>query len=361
MKRTDWIFPALFLGLVAAGFGLVPLPRGREGADSFDADGGGKKAFYDFASRLLPDVRRSSRGLVPDDPDADVVVLLGPARYPDRSQWQTLHDWVSRGNAVLFAARWQDPAVDLAPFGIEVVPTIEEDSEEKSQVETELLAGDVDWRSLGEVRFADEDAWVVVSLEGSPQVVWQAVGEGAIVVAASDFVFTNLSLTKEENGLLGFRILETTSPTGTVHFDEGLNEAGAPRVVGVLFEPPFRLVVVQLLVIALGFVWMAGRRFGPIEVEGRAVRRSLVEHAEALGILHYRARTGSRLVGSYLEHFRKDLGLSHGKAGGLESDSETVARVVRAVKSPNLERDRVAAMIISLANVRRDRAGTKGA
>jgi hypothetical protein len=364
MKRAEWAFPALLVVLVVAASGVVPLPRGRRAADSFGADGGGKKAFFDLASRLLPDVHRSSQRLVPEDPDADVIVLLGPARYPDRAQWQSLHQWVSDGNALLFAARWQDPAVDLGPFDVSLVPRLGEDGEDaesRGKTETDHISGEVDWRTLGEVRFENEDAWVQLSVDGSPQVVWLPVGSGAIVVAASDYVFTNRSLTKENNGLLAFRILETTAPDGTIYFDEALNEAGAPRVVGLLFEPPFRAVVVQLLAVTLLFAWMTSRRFGPIRYRGRVERRSLVEHAEALGVLHYRARTGARLVASYLEHFRRELGLRHGRAGSMEADTEEVARFVRAAKSPSLERERVAAMITSLARLRQDRAGAKGA
>ena len=125
MKRRfsgEWLFPVLFLGILLVGYGLIPLPESREKTDSFAVSRGGKKIFFDLASRLLPDVRRSSGALIPRDAEADVLVLLGPARYPDRSQWETLHGWISEGRALIFAAKWEDPAVNLEPFGIEVVP-----------------------------------------------------------------------------------------------------------------------------------------------------------------------------------------------------------------------------------------------
>ncbi|MGH9335824.1 MAG: DUF4350 domain-containing protein, partial [Vicinamibacteria bacterium] len=207
MKRGEWLFPALFLSLLFAGYGLIPLPRAREKADSFSVDRGGKKVFFDLATKLLPEVKRSSRSLVPADPAADVLVLLGPARYPDRAQWQTLHDWVSDGKALVFAAKWQDPAIELEPFEIEIVPTLEPDDvteevgaevepeeEQREEVETDLVAGAVEWRSFGQIRYTDPQATVVLSTGGLPQVIWQRVGDGLVVVAASDFVFSNLSV-----------------------------------------------------------------------------------------------------------------------------------------------------------------------
>jgi hypothetical protein len=386
MKRGEWLFPVLFLGLLLVGYGLIPLPQNREKTDTFGADRSGKKVFFDLAARVLPDVRRSAGSLVPEDPDADILVMLGPARYPDRAQWQTLHDWVSEGRALIFAAKWQDPAVELEPFGIEVVPSFSEPSEGSENEETEessteessteestpdeeapgfesvLVERPVEWRSEGHIRFTDPKASVVVSTGGWPQVVWQPVGEGIVVVAASDFIFSNLSVIEPDNAVLAFRILEQGSPAGPIYFDELLNQAGAPAVVGVLFEGPFRLPTLQLLVVTLLFGWMASRRFGPLRRKGRAERRSLVEHAEALGGLHYKVQTGAGLLDSYLEYFGRELGLAYrtGPKGRVLEDAmgrgkdekEIISRAVRASKSPNLDRARVASVLRSLAALR---------
>lgn len=381
MRHAQWLFPLVIIGLLFVGYGVVPLPRESEKSDSFSVDRGGKRAFYDLTSRLISPVNRNQGSLIPSDPDADTLVLLGPSRYPDRAQWQTLRNWVSQGRALVFAAKWGDPAVRLESFGIEVVPTMETPREENSKnakkeesvsasnsnpmtatgIETELADGDLDWRSSGEVRFSDPEASVQLAWNGSPQVVWQPVGKGVVVVLASDFVFSNLSLTEPDNGVLAFRILELASPAGPVYFDEAMNRRGAPRVVGVLLEPPFLLPTVQLLIVTILFAWMASRRFGPIESRGRPERRSLVEHAEALGVLHFRVGTGSPLVASYLEYFRRELGLQYRPADGVPAvqsraekagGSDILVRAVRAAKSPNLDRGRVSAILASLAELR---------
>ena len=370
MKRGEWLFPALFLGLVFVGYGLVPLPHSREKTDSFGSDRSGKKVFFDVTSKLLPDVKRSTGSLVPQDPDADVLVLLGPARYPDRAQWQTLHDWVSQGGALVFAAKWQDPAVKLEPFGIEIVPASSseggdedaDDAEAPPEFQSDLVETPVEWRSEGLIRFTDPGGVIAVSAGGWPQVVWQPVGDGIVIVAASDFLFSNLSMIEPQNAVLAFRILEQASPSGPVYFDEGLNQAGAPRVVGVLFEGPLRLPTLQLLLVTVLFGWMVSRRFGPLRRRGRTERRSLVEHAEALGNLHFKVQTGASLLGSYLEYFGRDLGLRYrtgSKGRQLEDvrargkdERETIARAIRAAKSRNLDPARVASVIRSLAALR---------
>ena len=378
MRQNDWLWVGALLMLVAVGYGLIPAPEARNPIDSFSEDSAGKKAFYLLAQELLDRVERSSGSLIPADDGADVLVMLGPARYPDRAQWQTLHDWVAGGRALVFAARRQDPAIALEPFDIRVVPATAAPAsalleEEAPGIVTDLvteLEAEVDWISAGEVQSEAADVSVTLSVDGSPQVMWRPIGDGVVVVVASDYIFTNRSLATEGHGLLAFRILESVSPQGSVYFDEEMNEAGAPRVVGILFESPFRVVTIQLLAITLLFSWMAGRRFGPLLRAASSARRSLVEHAEALGSLHFKVGSGSRLIVPYLEFFRNDFGLRlSGRerhleldtsalrpSGSSDDDAKSAAAVdqaVRAARSPGLERGRVAHILRSLAEVRR--------
>ena len=376
MRQNDWLWVGALLMLVAVGYGLIPAPEARTPIDSFSEDSAGKKAFFLLAQELLDRVERSSGSLIPADEGADVLMMLGPARYPDRAQWQTLYDWVARGHALVFAARQQDPAIALEPFDIRVVPATAAPAalleDEASGLETDFVTdfvtdfieGQVDWVSAGEVQSEASDVSVELSVDGSPQVMWRPIGDGVVVVVASDYIFTNRSLATEGHGLLAFRILESASPQGSVYFDEEMNEAGAPRVVGILFESPFRVVTIQLLVITLLFGWMVGRRFGPLRRAASSARRSLVEHAEALGSLHFKVGSGSKLIVPYLEFFRQDFGLRlSGRERHLEldksamhDDAKSAAAVdlaVRAARSPSLERGRVAHILRSLAEVRR--------
>ncbi len=161
MKRSmvDALWAAAFVALVLLGYGLIPTPGVRAPFDSFSEGAAGKKAFFLVATELLADVRRSSDSLIPDDENTDTLVMLGPARYPDRAQWQTLYDWVSQGRALVFAARWQDPAVELEPFGIEVVPrTTPPDNDDAMNIDTELVDGAFEWRSQAEVRTTPKEA-----------------------------------------------------------------------------------------------------------------------------------------------------------------------------------------------------------
>ena len=91
----------------------------------------------------------------------------------------------------MFAARQQDPAVALEPFDIRVVPATAAPAsapleDEASGFETDFIEGEVDWVSAGEVQSEASDVSVELSVDGSPQVMWRPIGDGVVVVVASD-------------------------------------------------------------------------------------------------------------------------------------------------------------------------------
>jgi hypothetical protein len=131
------------------------------------------------------------------------------------------------------------------------------------------------------------------------------------VVAASDQIFSNrvLASREDDSALLAYRIVEAAGPGRPVWFEEYLNTVGTSKVVGILLDPEFRHLTLQLGLLLLLFAWWGFRRFGPVQGAPKAERRSIVEHAVALGNLHFKAGTGGRLVGAYLDYFERETGL----------------------------------------------------
>jgi len=328
--RADAVFAGLLFLLLLSGFFWLP-GGGQAVSDSFSVSVSGKKAFFSLAERLLADARRNTEKLQPPE-NAATFCLLGPARYPDAREWQLLHDWVQAGGTLVFAARAEDPAADLGPFGLKVVFQMRgKENESKHQatkegekslpaleVDPELAEGKFDWASQGWIQGEREEAWVPVRSAGLPQVVYQEMGEGEIVVVASDAIFTNGALLTPEAGLLAFRILDYADTGGPLYFDESLNASGPPKVFGLLFDPPLRPITLQALMAVLLFGWWGIHRFGPPVSLSHALRRDVTEHAVALGNLHFKVGTGGRLVASYLEHFRHELRLNYLAAAGQD-------------------------------------------
>ena len=101
-------------------------------------------------------------------------------------------------------------------------------------------------------------------------------------------------------------------------------------------------------------------------------RRSLTEHAVALGNLHFKVGSGSRIVASYLEYFRNELRLHYRKADEAKALAERagvppkqVAQLMehakRAKRNPTLEPAKAAWLVRSLAALKKKTERLKGA
>jgi hypothetical protein len=331
--------------------------------DTYSADVGGRNAFFQLAEHRAPYVERNLEPLyrAVDRIDTEsVLCLLGPARYPTEREWLGLIDWVDEGGHLLFAARWDDSEVEIPFMNVEVklngnvaastsksaekaaepgatntdepkqpdaeqpvaegpssTPTAEVSEPNKepgeSGIETTLAdPGRLQWKSRGVVVLEDHsDAEVLLRNANGPQVVRVPYGDGAIIVCASDQVFSNSSLfdRKHQNGLLASRLLESAGARRPVVFDESLNASGTPQVVGLLLDPHLRPLTIQTLVLLVVFGWRGGRRFGSLLPKGAAPRHNLTDHTDALGNLYFKTRNGIGALQAYLEQLKRKLRL----------------------------------------------------
>jgi hypothetical protein len=375
--RTEWNWTLAALTLVLLGFWWF-IGGSQRTDDTYSASPRGKKAFFLLTGELQEDVERNTDLLVPHLDRYGTICLLGPARYPTSQEWRILHEWVRSGGRFVFAARFDEPDVDLSPFPISVsertpASGLPIDSDEalpigERRLDTNLAPGDFDWESDATIE-ATRPITDLASIHSDVQVARLRVGRGTIVVVASDRIFTNAALASaaHDNGRLAYRIFTSSSPVAPVAFDESLNSSGTPKVFAVLFDTESRRVTLQVLLCALLFAWWGSRRFGPSASVDRVRRRSVVEHAVALGNLHYKSGSGSRLVAAYLERLRVDLApgehaASIARRAGLDpfAVESTLARAQAAAEEESTHPAVASAIVRALAEIRRELHQSKG-
>ena len=351
-RRIELLWLVLTLLLLLLSTWWLP-GSGNLNTDSYSVSFSGRKVLFQTVSRLDGNVFRSHDQLVPRSEFADRQLILGPARYPTSEEWDQLYAAVLDGSTVIFAAAANDAHLDTGPFRARItsdfgmIASNVEDSDDEenddpddastssdddestdaeetedadkpepidffsfrgSPAETELVEGIVNWKSNGEIE-TDTDDWdVLLTVDGKPQIVRREFGLGTFVLVASDEIFSNGALLEPDRAVLAYRILEAGGDTfDATWFDETLNDSGAPKVLGIIFAAEFRPITLQLLLILVLFGWMGCRRFGPVEQTLRTRRRSIVEHAEAVGILYHGASAGSHAVKSLREFLRQEL------------------------------------------------------
>ncbi|MBN2489876.1 MAG: DUF4350 domain-containing protein [Planctomycetes bacterium] len=373
-RRGDWVWAGGIVVLLVLMVWWIPGDRA-PWRDSYSLEPSGKSGFFRLLAATGRPPRRSLAPLVEALRGLDTgatLCLLGPARYPGREEWAALHDWVCRGGRLVFAARADDPAVELEGYDVKVEPDSglralcrparPKDGEAvgpdvRSRVETGLVKGKVQWDRSGAIHCDEDFAETLVAVDGSPQVIRFEVGAGGLVVAASDRIFSNRVLAgrKDDSALLAYRIVEAAGPGRPVWFEEYLNTVGSAKVAGILLDPEFRHLTLQLALILLLLLWWGFHRFGAAAAPREDRRRSIVEHAVALGNLHFKAGTGARLVGAYLDYFERETGLRASlrrpqDAGRDERIQRAAARLVRGTGA---DPERVSALLLAADRARR--------
>lgn len=348
-------------------------------ADSYSADEPGKLAFYQIVRSYFPNTQRSSKQLVPRGAGyRDTIVVLGPARQPTNDEWNELYDFVSYGGSVLYAGLRESEGFDASPFRT----SLESDWTREREIDIALdfdesyqpiesartsFGGRIPWESMGEIKTRSTYGRDILATSGRRiQAVRQQVGNGYIVFVASDYVFRNQSLLHPDRDDTAFKFLECTYPDddGTVYLDESLNSSGTPRVLGILFAPLFRHLSLQMLIVTVLFGWWGSRRFGPAIIKKVNSRRAIVEHAQALGNMHFKVGAAQHALKSYFEYFRNVAGIQGGRidkiAGVLAARSgfdkahveDLLDQTQRAIQDPQIGSSTAAPLIMRLAELR---------
>lgn len=373
LYRSDLLWLGAIVAAIAAHW-LLPNFQSDVPTNSFRTGPRGKKAFYLIADRLeylisrnfqpLPRLLRSYEGI-----ESEVVlVILGPARTPTPAEWQGLATFVEAGGALLFAAPIDDPLFDAEPFNVaskELKKPLDSDGATPIQLELGNLKGSFSWQSRAELLAPEATHTVVV--DGSVQTVTQTVGSGIAIFVATDRPFDNRALTWPDNAVLAFRLLEASGYRSEAIFDESLNASGTPKVVAILLDQPLRPLTLHLFVILAAFGWWSSRRFGPLLPPSVGARSDIVAHADAVGMLQYKARDGRTALRYYLHQLRTELRLRKLSGTREERILDPIARRLNrptseirnafkqaavALKSDKLDRATAAKQIRRLAKIR---------
>lgn len=318
--RLWWLWPVAVL--VVLGLQLW-FPEAGSGVrhDTYSVSAEGQRAFHDLVlgeagwttRNQQPLPRVLSQGLV-----EPTLCLLGPHRWPTEREWDAILNWVAEGNRLVFSFRGFEERT-IPRLEIRYTPrTGFLPPDDSLPPETGLVASkNVAWWTDG--RLLAPGSRVLVSYNDTPQVVTGEWGAGTYVVSASSLIFSNQLLTYGDNPVLALKLLEHDWSLDGVTFDESLNATATPKVVGLLFDRELRPLTMQLILLTLLYAWWNGQRFGPWESARSGGRHDIVDHTDALGVMHWRARNGAGVLRAVWRLFQREQGLHQPRTGRLET------------------------------------------
>ncbi len=274
--------------------------------DTFSTTAEGKRAFYKLVTEFAEYTDRNQQPLtqvLSDGLYSETLCILGPQRWPTDAEWNSILDWVESGGQLVFACRG-DTERSIPRLDIRYLPRSSTD--DSLPPETELVPQEsTAWWTDGRLLAPQGDE--VLSYDGTPQVVVQALGRGRVVISASPLIFSNQLLTYGDNPALAFRLLELAGDVWGVTFDESLNKTGTPKTVALLFDEELRPITLQLMLVLVLYGWWNSQRFGPLLPQAASPRHNIVEHADALGVAYWRQQSGEVVLQHYLAALRGSL------------------------------------------------------
>lgn len=383
---TRWLGLLVFVLIVPW---VLPDLHSEISTDSYQSGPRGKKAIYRIIQRLGAfEVSRNLDRLdillasLAGSENETVILFLGPARTPTAREWERLHNFVAGGGGLVYAVTGDAKEFRAPAFGVqatELDEPIRLAANADAALETNLgdLPGTFSWRS--EWEWIDSAGTPVLMIdrgddpdETADQQSVQALlverGRGAALFVASAAPFQNYTLTWPDNTRLVVRLIERLGHRRRIVFDERLNSSGIPKVVATLLDPPLRALSLHLLAGVCVFGWWSSRRFGPLLAPKIPVRSNVVEHADAVGLLHYRSRNSAAVVRLYLQHLRVSLQLrklngarerrilepiARRRGHSLEDVQRLLREAIAASKQENLDRAAAGRLIRRLAKLRR--------
>lgn len=293
----------------------------------------GTLALYRVLDQVEVTVHRSRRRMPEGEPGRTTRVLLSPSRPVIASDTAGLLDWVAAGGRLVYAQA--DPRQSMAQpdttlsqaLGLTRSPGQASGGTARIAPDTGLFhrRATVLWQPewvLREAAGGDERRgdWQVLLQEGEDPVVLRApFGDGEVVVLSESSPLSNDLLRNRGLALLATRLLVAEGADGElreVEFDEfhhGFRTADDSPSLGALlasslFETwPGRAVLVLVLAF---FVHVAGAgvRHGPPLPAPPPARRSMTEHADALGHLFESARARDQALALLAGGARREAG-----------------------------------------------------
>ncbi|MBM83206.1 MAG: hypothetical protein CMJ78_21810 [Planctomycetaceae bacterium] len=345
-------------------------------SNSYSATDAGKRVFYELLrERMQHQKITRNRGSLPSLVNElganDALCLLGPIRYPTVREMEEIMLWVSIGGRLIIAGGVDDHReLEIPEVAIELIPNRTEHRMWREfnprivSIQSPIMeSSDINWSTNYTINAAS--AQNLVMQDGKSQAVSTNYGRGKIVVVASDYIFSNRAMLHGDNSVLAFRLLEATEATGQIVVAESLNSSGTPKAVGLLIEPFFRPIAVQLLILILLFAWYESRRFGPFLPVLDAARQNIVRHTDTLGSLYFRANDGAVPLQNYLAQFKTELRIQHKRSMqrvldpiavrmrvGIGKLMRVITHAEKEAARPQLDRRSAARVIRRLALIR---------
>lgn len=242
--------------------------------------------------------------------------------FPEvEGEW--LKRWVKKGNTVVI---WSGPKTPLSQeLGFDAAQSADGVRKVKMAPTTEGWLKEV--HSLyfphgHQVEGSPDRVWM--DEQGSPRVGKRSMGRGAIYYIPEPDVITNQAIDRADNLALALHMASFTAGEGKVWFDESVHQSvestapaapsqpGTPSTVEELLTPLMRLLLAQLLLGGILWLYLQGKRFGAPRLEPIQEKATGDEYIRGMASLYQWAGLKQESLAIQLEGLLRETNLRMG-------------------------------------------------
>ncbi|MEH7307058.1 DUF4350 domain-containing protein [Neobacillus drentensis] len=283
-KLRAWVGLTILLSLfsVFSYLGSSPRPQSYPDYVTESPAPTGVKAFYTYVNKEKEGkIWRHSPDLLSDTSDHELLIMVEPSITIEKEEMQAYIHYMKAGNTILL--------LQSNPQGMFDIKTSGTDGKESFKVYTENRTSyRAQIQSNIRLRPKNGDR-ILLSDKAGPIAVEQSFGKGHLLVAIAPEWMTNGSLL-EKNHLPLLLYLLNQEKTNTILFDEYIHDGENAASVWEVYPMWFLLLVFQAILLMILWLWMKGKRFGPIFVPREESVRFSDEGVKALAAWYLRGR-----------------------------------------------------------------------
>ncbi|WP_066398723.1 DUF4350 domain-containing protein [Neobacillus mesonae] len=286
--RQGWIWLAVLLVVfsIISYFSFSPQPKLYPSFVSDSPSPTGLKGFYTYLSKEMKAKRwNHSPEFLPKDQEKQLLIIAEPFNVPKSKQMQQYIDFIKAGNTILLL---QNNPKGMFDVNIQPAETDESKNQTIKVYDHNKQAYKAKVNSFFRLEPHPDDAVLLYDSAG-PVALQQTIGKGQLIIAVAPEWLTNKNILQHDHLPLVLHLLNETG-VKSILFDEYLHGAESATSAWMVYPKWFILVLLQGMILTILWLWLQGKRFGPIFLPREATVRFSDEGIRALAAWYIRGR-----------------------------------------------------------------------
>lgn len=285
-KTWIWLIILLFIFVLASFFLFSEKPKSYPNYVSESPSPTGVKAVYTYLHNHYDTVKRwkHTPNLINHKKENQLLIMIEPFFMPTSEEINEYENFMNAGNTILLISEKPDGFFDLKS------DIVEKDlSNKKLKIKDQngiTYRGEVN--SSIRLQTKKQDKVLLHDTEGAIALK-RAYGDGHLIVSVAPEWLTNGRILASDHIPLILTLINEEKPA-SIFFDEYVHMGENASTVWTVYPKWFLIVMLQIFVISILFLWAKGKRFGPILIPREETVRFSDEGVKALAAWYLRGK-----------------------------------------------------------------------